>query len=577
MRQFSTCIVLAAAVCSISAGIVRADIYNWTAGLGSPDQNWGNPNNWAKASNSAHLVPGSADVAAIPVGTFANGVNLGANQSINGVTLGANAFFQTLDAFTLSIGAQGITGAVGSNLLLNGQVTLTAAQTWSLPPTPPANAGLIVVYSAVDTGGFPLNLSMAPTGTVLFGGNLIGNGGLTISGGTAGLSINTTFSGPTTISGGTLLLGAANALGNTSSIKFAAAGSVLQYSSASPSTTVWADVSARIVNSSSPMVIDVASTATVIYGSGLAASNTAGLVKQDTGTLILTGASAFTGGTTVSGGTLQIGNGGTTGSVPGDIVDNATVAFNRSGIVAVNGNITGAGLLAQNGTGTLVLAGSAPLTTSLAVNNGAVKFASPTATVAVLPSLAMANNGGAYGVRTYSGQIDVTDGSLVIRNGNLADVTDMARSGQNGPSPFTGKGITSSLAAADATGQLRYAVGVVKNNIAGSPLYDTFAGVTVGLNDVLVKFTYFGDADLNGIIDDTDFFLVNNGFGNQLTGWVNGDFDYSGTVDDTDFFLINNSYGLQGLRAGPAGSVPEPMGLGLIVGALGALSRRTRR
>ena len=45
---------------------------------------------------------------------------------------------------------------------------------------------------------------------------------------------------------------------------------------------------------------------------------------------MLTGANTYTGGTTISAGTLQIGNGGTTGSIAGNVTDNGTLVFNRS-------------------------------------------------------------------------------------------------------------------------------------------------------------------------------------------------------------------------------------------------------
>ena len=53
---------------------------------------------------------------------------------------------------------------------------------------------------------------------------------------------------------------------------------------------------------------------------------------------MLNGAITYTGGTIISEGTLQIGNGGVIGSVTGDILDNAALAFDRSD------NITYAGV-----------------------------------------------------------------------------------------------------------------------------------------------------------------------------------------------------------------------------------------
>jgi len=65
------------------------------------------------------------------------------------------------------------------------------------------------------------------------------------------------------------------------------------------------------------------------------------------GTEILTGTNTYTGGTTISAGTLQIGNGGTSGSVAGNITNNGALAFNRSDSVTYAGVISGTGSLTQ--------------------------------------------------------------------------------------------------------------------------------------------------------------------------------------------------------------------------------------
>lgn len=69
------------------------------------------------------------------------------------------------------------------------------------------------------------------------------------------------------------------------------------------------------------------------------------LVKNDLGTLILTGTNSYAAGTTIAAGTLQIGNGGTSGSITGDVLNNAALAFNRSDATTFGGIITGSGVL----------------------------------------------------------------------------------------------------------------------------------------------------------------------------------------------------------------------------------------
>lgn len=79
------------------------------------------------------------------------------------------------------------------------------------------------------------------------------------------------------------------------------------------------------------------------------------LTKQGAGTLTLTGANTYAGGTVIEAGTLQLGDGGTTGSLVGNVSNDGILAFNRSDAVLFGGLVAGNGGVQQIGTGTTTL------------------------------------------------------------------------------------------------------------------------------------------------------------------------------------------------------------------------------
>jgi fibronectin-binding autotransporter adhesin len=100
-------------------------------------------------------------------------------------------------------------------------------------------------------------------------------------------------------------------------------------------------------------------------------AGSAGLTKSGDGTLILTGTSSYSGTTTISGGTLQIGNGGTTGTVGGGAVANdGSFVINRSDDLSISSAITGSGSLTKQGTGTLTLGQYPTNTGDITVSGG---------------------------------------------------------------------------------------------------------------------------------------------------------------------------------------------------------------
>jgi hypothetical protein len=212
------------------------------------------------------------------------------------------------------------------------------------------------------------------------------------------------------------------------------------------------------------------------------------------------------------------------------------------------------------------------------------------------------------GLSTAStGKLDISDNDVVVHNGDLTTINGQLKEGLNtGGAIWAGPGgIVSSTA---ATGNNVTGVGAIQNTDShGNVLYGpggdiatSFDGVSsLTTTDVLIKYTYVGDTDLNGVVNASDYAAIDNGFNMHLSGWANGDFNYDGVVNGDDYTLIDNAYNsqssvaLSGVSAGPAemiasdtaqiagvstSAVPEPATLGMMgIGAAGLLLRRRRR
>jgi fibronectin-binding autotransporter adhesin len=95
-----------------------------------------------------------------------------------------------------------------------------------------------------------------------------------------------------------------------------------------------------------------------INDGGASGGTGASLVKVGDGTLILSGDNTYTGLTAVLAGALQLGDGGTSGSILGNVFNHTTLAVNRSDTYTYAGSIIGDGALVQTGPGTTILTGN---------------------------------------------------------------------------------------------------------------------------------------------------------------------------------------------------------------------------
>ncbi|MBS0472537.1 MAG: autotransporter domain-containing protein [Proteobacteria bacterium] len=234
------------------------------------------------------------------------------------------------------------------------------------------------------------------TGTWTLSSDISGSGTLEVmAGGTTALTGTAAMTGGTTIDAlGTLQIGGGGTTGSLS-------GSIVD------NGTLAFDHS------------DDITFATVVTGTG-------GLQQLSSGTLTLTGNSTITGDTEIdAGSTLQLGNGGTTGSVASaNFVNAGTLIFNRSDAVTFSGDFQGAGAVTKAGSGTLTLNGNTTGTGTITVSAGTLTIgdashtgASVTQNVTVAAGGTMNGYGSVLGTLTDNGTVTLVGAVTSLQAG----------------------------------------------------------------------------------------------------------------------------------------------------------------
>jgi hypothetical protein len=159
------------------------------------------------------------------------------------------------------------------------------------------------------------------------------------------------------------------------------------------------------------------------------------------------------------------------------------------------------------------------------------------------------------------GTLDLGAADMVVQStaaNRAAAVTallDLIRSARDGAPAgrWLGAGVTSSAARATPATTLAAML---------NPGLASFGGESVDANSILVKYTYDGDANLDGRINADDYFRIDSTFLDQPANptYAQGNFNYAGRVDADDYFLIDSSFLGQGaplasstsLRSAPA-------------------------
>ncbi len=304
---------------------------------------------------------GATRVVTVTAGNLTVGGNIGATAF--GITKegagtlllsGSNAYTGTT---TINAGTLRISG--GNAISDSGVVTLADASGVAFQVN--SSETIASLRGGGSTGGTVTvasaqTLTVAESGSQTFSGVISGAGALTLNGsGTMSLAGANTYSGGTTITAGTLSIGVGGTTGSLST-----------------SSTI-VNNGALAFNRSNTITQGTDFTSSAISGSGA-------LVQNGSGTTILTADHSYTGATIINAGTLQIGNGGTSGSLAttSAITNNSSLAFNRSDDITqgthFSANITGSGTLIKNGTGNLTIGVANSYTGGTVINAGTLQI-----------------------------------------------------------------------------------------------------------------------------------------------------------------------------------------------------------
>ena len=460
--------------------------------------------------------------------------------------------------------------------------------------------GVTATIGSIDSGAPGTNATITDesvnNATLIVNGSLSTNfAGLITDNSTAGggpsgaltLELGSSYTGTLTLNsatfnnyaGGTILNGGTLSTGSDALLGFATSG--LTFGGGTLALTSSISTGRPITVNPGSSSIDVAPTTTLTINSSALTWAGGTLTTTDSGSVSI----AQTGGTVsvTPGSTLAVSS--TSSVTVSGSVDPFTDSSNASHHVAVINNgvfsvvDVNSSIAGITGTGALTI-GDGTTANTLQLATGSGLSTQNSVTIAANSALDLTNN---HLIINYAAgtqaTVDATIRGYLINgyNGGLWN-------GTHGATPASGGGITSSTAAVTPG----YAVGYA----------DGADGVVAGLSSgqLEVKYTLYGDANLDGVVSGDDFTILVGNLGKSVSAWDQGDFNYDGVVSGDDYTLLVGNLGKSATGAditlpaadyaaidafaaanGLMADVPEPASASLLlIAGMGVLARRRR-
>ena len=443
------------------------------------------------------------------------------------LTIGSNNNSTTFSGVIQNQGNQAGSAALAGDLVKTGTGTLTLSGANTYTGTTTINEGVLNIQNAAGLG------STAAGTTVAAGAALELQGGINI--GTEALTLNGT---------GVANGGALRSIGGNNTV-----GGAITLGSAS---RINAD--ANLLNLQS---IDNGGFLLTLGGAGItivngAISGAGGLTMDGGDTVALRADNTYAGITTINAGTLNIGGGGAAGSLgTGNVVNNAALIINRTGVSTYAGVISGTGTLTKQGAGTFTLTGAHTYTGATTIDNGTLVI----------------DGTGALGATTVT-----NNAGLQFFNNSSAGNATITSAGPNGNTAFFGNS-----SAANATIVNNQFLNFIDSSTAGQ------ANIT---NNNQMTFFNTSTAGNSTITNNDQLQLLDTGsLGNaQITNNATIDFQDSSTAGSATItttaggaingqgtrFRNNSTGGTSGhiVNAGGLLDITQHIGAGVTIGSL---------
>ncbi|NCW27824.1 MAG: hypothetical protein EBV83_05960, partial [Verrucomicrobia bacterium] len=340
--------------------LVTSRIYKWGAGIGTLYLNGGTLQatrdewNYISGLDSANIGGNGAVI-------NNDGKGIGINQTLTGSGSGSVKFdgsnWTTLRQNNTYTGDTLVRGGVlqfyeNGSLYNNG----TAAGNIYV------NSGATLYFNRDNVFGNADTGSSSPVTITLNGGTINnGNGGVTGGGIFNNLANLTMNGGNLNASGGSASGWNAYEL-NQVTVGGSSASTITANTSINSNNAILlsrAGTTTFNVGSTGDATGDLKVSARLTDGNGVVGS----LTKTGAGKMVLSAANTYTGPTVITAGVLQVGNGGTGGTIgSGNVTNHGTLIFNRSDALTISNLISGSGSVTKTGTNTATFTASNSLT-----------------------------------------------------------------------------------------------------------------------------------------------------------------------------------------------------------------------